>query len=66
MEKKLYYQLSDGYDVSNVVMSLDDCSNHIFCDMEGITEDDSEDRQYTIIPIWLTDEEVEMLPEAEF
>jgi hypothetical protein len=65
MEKKLYYQYSDNSDVEKAIMhNLEDCMNWIDADMEDANPD--EDREYTIIPVWLTDEEFESLPEAEF
>lgn len=51
MEKKLYYQLSDGADASNIVMELSGAMEWIKND--GIKEGD--EVEYTLIPIWLTD-----------
>lgn len=66
MEKKLYYQLSDGIDVSKVVMELSGAMTWIEEDMKGYIHDTPEDElpEYTITPIWLTDEEFNNLPEA--
>jgi hypothetical protein len=63
MAKKLYYQLSDNADVSKIVMELSDCMTWIEEDMNGVSEGEDE-REFTITPIWLTDEEFENLPEA--
>lgn len=61
MEKKLYYQLSDGADASNIVMELSGA-------MEWIKNDEikeGDEVEYTLIPIWLTDEEYDNLPDAD-
>lgn len=59
--KKLYWQLSDNGDVSKVVMDLSGA-------FEWIKNDDCIDEssnvEYTLTPIWMTDEEYEALPEA--
>jgi hypothetical protein len=64
MEKKLYYQLSDGADVSNVVMELSGCMAWIEGEEPKTWEGETEDREYTIKPIWLTDKQFKRLPEA--
>jgi hypothetical protein len=61
MEKKLYFKLSDNGDVSNVVLALDGC-------MEWIKNDEfleGDDVEYTLVPVWMTEEEFDNLPEAE-
>ena len=65
MQKKLYYQLSDGMDVSKIVMGLSGVVAWIEGDMEGKTEEETEDYEYTITPVWMTEEEFKNLPEAE-
>lgn len=65
MDKKLYYQLSDGFDVSNITMDLDGCMEWIKNDMAEKKETDADEIEYTITPIWLTDAEYENLPEAD-
>ena len=64
MEKKLYFKLSDGVDASNIVMDLSGCMEWIKGDVDGVAEEDSEDYEYTLVPVWLTDEEFNNLPEA--
>jgi len=64
MGKKLYYQLSDGADVSNVVMELSGCMAWIAGEEPKTSEEETEERQYTITPIWLTDSQFKKLPEA--
>jgi len=66
MEKKLYYQFSDNNDVSNVIMDLSGCMEWINADLNGVSPEDISEFEYTIKPIYLTDEEVASLPEAEF
>lgn len=61
MEKKLYFKLSDGGDVSGVVMELSGALEWIKND--EIVEGD--EVEYTLIPIWLTDAEYEALHEAD-
>lgn len=61
MSKKLYFQLSDGYDVSKITMDLTGCMEWIASD--NIDEDNPP--TYTLEPIWLTDEEFNNLPEAD-
>lgn len=63
--KQLYYQLSDNADVSKIVLDLSGCMAWIESDLEGLSEKDMEDYQYTITPIWLTEEEYNNLPEIE-
>lgn len=60
MEKKLYFELSDGGDVSRVVMELSGA-------FEWIKNDELEEGtevEYTLTPVWYTDEEFANLPEA--
>lgn len=65
MEKKLYYQLSDGSDYSNVTMDLSGIMSWIEGDQDNCKEDNEDMPQYTITPIWLTEDEFDNLPEAE-
>ncbi len=62
MEKKLYYEVSNNVDV-NITMTLEDCFEWIASDMEGLDEN-SNDVEYLIRPIWLTQDEFNNLPEA--
>lgn len=65
--KKLYYQLSDGADVSKIVMELSGAMTWIEEDMKEYPQETPEEDlpEYTITPVWLTDEEFDNLPEAE-
>ena len=64
MEKKLYYKLSDNADVCEITMDLSGCMAWIEADMEGVSEGEDE-REFTITPIWMTEQEYENLPEAD-
>lgn len=65
MDKKLYYQLSDNADVSNITMELDGCMEWIKNDMAEKTELEADEVEYTLTPVWLTDDEFENLTEAD-
>lgn len=65
MEKKLYYQLSDGADVSGVTMELSGIMAWIEGDQDNCKEGE-EMNEYTITPIWMTEDEFKNLPEGEF
>lgn len=64
MEKKLYYQLSDGADYSGVTMELSGIMAWIDGDKTNYKEGD-EMPEYTITPVWMTEEEFDNLHEAE-
>jgi hypothetical protein len=64
-EKKLYWQLSDNGDVSNVTLTLEAAFEWIKNEVESVIPSDSENYEYTLNPVWLTDEEFEALPEAD-
>ena len=65
-DKKLFFQFSDGADISKVVMQLDACLEWIKSDeLEKKDENELSEIQYTITPVLMTDEEYENLPEAE-
>jgi hypothetical protein len=67
-EKKLYYRLghSEGY----VIMELSGCMEWIKADMEAgeynENTPDFEKPEYTLEPMWLTEEEYDALPESEY
>jgi hypothetical protein len=62
-KKKLYFNFDNGD--TETVMELSGCTAFIKADMEGKTEKDTEDLQYTLTPIWLTDKGFKNLPEAD-
>lgn len=61
MEKKLYFELNDGDSVS--VMELSGCMEWIKAGTERLISPDTDDLQYTLTPVWLTDKEFNDLPE---
>ena len=63
--KKLYFKLSDGADIESVVMTLEDAMSTIETDCQDQTDQlELEDRQYTLVPIFLTESEYMDLHEA--
>lgn len=64
-EKKLYFQLSDGADYSGVTMDLSGVTTWIEGDADNYKEDEEDMPEYTITPVWMTEEEFDNLPEAE-
>jgi hypothetical protein len=68
MRKKLFFVVSNGDD--SATAELSGCMEWIKGDLEAnwpnAESDPEEDRpQYTLDPVWLTDEEFNNLPEAE-
>jgi len=65
--KKLYYQVSDNYDLSNVIMNHKTLIDHMDC---VFTDDKSlpkhEKHIFTIEPKWLSDYQFNKLKEADF
>ena len=64
MEKKLYWLLESNGDLS-VTCPSDAIKDTIEGDIENTPEDEREEVQYTITPVWYTDEEYSNLPEAD-
>lgn len=64
MEKKLYFKFSDNADVCEAVTDLSGAMKWIESDISEHTEFEVEEIQYTLTPIWLTDEEFNNLGEA--
>lgn len=65
-KKKLFFKLSDGADVSNVVMELEAAMEWIKSDMEGVSEEDAKEFEFTLQPIYLSDRQFNNLHEANF
>jgi hypothetical protein len=63
MEKKLYYKFSDGEDYNNIILELSGCVEWIKADMQSADEGD--DREFTLVPVWMTEEEFANLPEHD-
>lgn len=64
MDKKLYWLVESNGDLS-VTCTADAIKDLIEGDLENTPSDEREDVEYTITPVWLTDEEYENLPEAD-
>lgn len=67
MEKKLYYRLST-LDETGGIMDLSGCLEWIKGDIESNYQDgenlsEIDLPEYTIAPVWMTDEDYEKLPE---
>lgn len=63
MEKKLYYTIDNGD--TSITCHLDACFEMIKAESDSVKkEGDEEDYQWTITPVWMTDEEFENLPDA--
>jgi hypothetical protein len=62
-EKKLYFKFSDGEDYNNIILELSGCVEWINTDMKSANEGD--DREFTLVPVWMTEEEFSNLPEHE-
>jgi hypothetical protein len=63
MKKKLYYIIDNGG--RKVTCHLDSAIDIIKAESPSNTNPDTYDIQWTITPVWLTDEEFENIPESE-
>lgn len=61
--KELYYKL-EVVGESHLIITLDEAKIFIEEEMKGKTEED--EMEFTITPVWMTEEEFDNLPEAEF
>jgi hypothetical protein len=65
-KKQLVCVFSDGMDYSNIVLDISGAMEWIKADMQDISEgEDVSDREYTIRLAWMTQSEIDNLPEAE-
>lgn len=65
-EKQMYYCLSDNADLGGLYLSsMREVSEHIEMDLGDIQPSDRENVQYTITPIFMTEEDFDNLPEYE-
>ncbi len=62
--KKLYFKFSDNGDISNVILTLKECMDIIESELQNASQEEDL-YEYTIVPTWLTEEEVSALPEWE-
>lgn len=63
MEKKLFYTIDNGD--TAMTAHLDACMEVIKAESPANQSSDDNLNQWTITPVWLTDEEFESLPEAD-
>lgn len=63
MEKKLFYTIDNGD--TAMTAHLDACMEVIKAESPSKSDPGTDDIQWTITPVWLTDEEFESLPEAD-
>jgi len=66
MEKKLFYNLSDNNDLSGYILELDGAMEHIKNESAEMSPEDLKQHEWTIIPVFMTQEEFEALPEYQF
>lgn len=65
MEKKVYWLVSSNYDLSNHVADLETAMELIKGDFDYQDEGGRIEVEYTIRPVWITEDEYEQLPEAD-
>lgn len=65
LEKELYLILSDNADCTIYLRNMHEVSEHIEMDLDDIHPQDRENVQYTIAPVYMTEEEFNSLPEYE-
>jgi len=65
MEKKLFWRIESNEDTSLTVDNLPTCQTIIEADIEGRPQSELEELQFTITPIFLTEDEYADLPEAD-
>lgn len=66
MEKKLFWSLSDNVELENLIIDLSSAMGHIEADMDNINRADAMEMEYTLKPVWMTQEEFDKLPEYQF
>ena len=64
MEKKVYWLVSSNYDLSNHVPNFETAMELIKGDFDCQDEEGKKEVEYTIKPVWMTEDEYEALPEA--
>lgn len=65
MEKELYLILSDNADCTIYLRNMREVSEHIDNDLGDIHPQERENVQYTITPVYMTEDEFNNLPEYE-
>lgn len=64
-EKKVYLLVSSNCDLSNHVPDFETAMELIKGDFDCQDEEGKIDVEYTIKPVWMTEDEYEQLPEAD-
>lgn len=65
MEKKLYYNIQNNADLSMTVKDVNCLKNIMDGDFHDLTQEQIEEYEYTITPVFMTDKEFRNLPEAD-
>lgn len=65
MERKLYWLIQSNGDLSITCGDLQTCMDLIKSDYDSLDYDDQPDADYSITPVFYTEEEYSKLPEAE-
>lgn len=66
MEKKLMFLLTDSYGTyTNLCLDAEGIAHLIQTECEGVDEDETKDYEFSIRPVWMTQEEIDNLPEWE-
>lgn len=63
MEKKLYWLLEDNGDLSVYCESVEELTMLMEGEFESLERNEQEETQYTITPVWMTQQEYDNLPE---
>lgn len=67
MEKKMFYALSDNCDLSNLYLpTLDSVKEFIENEVPNMSNEDLEEHEWQIKPVFMTQEEFDNLPEYQF
>lgn len=65
MEKKLFFQLEDNADFCTIFMTLQDCHDYMDNFFKHASPDELADFQFSLTPVFLTQEEFEAMPEMD-
>lgn len=63
MKKKLYYYLSDNADLSVYLKSTLEVMDVIDAELFDMADEEKEEAEYTIKPVYMTEEEFNEIPE---
>ena len=67
MKKKLFLSVSDNFDLSNLYLKdMDAVTEYINGDIPNYNGDDINQIEWTIKPVFMTQDEFDNLPEYEF